>query len=92
MAVVGRKPEDEARYDTLLGPYLDVKRIKTLAPLTMAGLARRAHAIAASYEDPGFRTHLLNAVPDPFTFLAHPGMSPHSNDVEREIRDGIIIP
>lgn len=36
------------------------------------------------------RAHLLNAVPDLFTFLAHPGMSPHRNDVEREMMDGII--
>ncbi len=90
VAVVGKKPEDEARYDMLLGLYRDAKRIKTLAPLTMMELSRRAYAIAASYEDPGFRTHLLNAIPNLFTFQAHPGMSPHSNDVEREIRDGLI--
>lgn len=90
VAVVGRRPGDEARYDRLLELYRDSKRVRTLAPFTAAGLARRAHAIAASYEDGGMRTHLLNAIPDLFTFLAHPGMSPHSNDVEREIRDGII--
>ena len=90
VAVVGKKPEDGARYDALPRLYRDAKRTGTPAPLAMTDLSRRAYAIAASYADPGFRTHLRNAMPDLFTFLAHPGMSPHGNDVEREIRDGII--
>ncbi len=90
VAVVGGRPEDEAGYDALLDLCLDAKRVRTLAPLAVTRLSRRAYAIAASCEDPGFRTHLLNTLPDLFTFQAHPGMSPHCNDVEREIRDGII--
>ena len=53
-------------------------------------LSRRAHGIATSYEDAKVRTHLLNALPDMFTFLSYPGMPPHNNDTERAIRDGII--
>ena len=90
VAVEGGDPGDEARYDMLLKLYRDAKKTPTLAPFTRMTLARRAYAIAASYKDKKMQTHLLNAIPCLFTFLAHPGMSPHSNDVEREIRDGII--
>lgn len=90
VAVEGGDPGDEARYDMLLGLYRDAKKTPALAPFTRMTLARRAHKIAASYKDKEMQTHLLNAIPRLFTFRAHSGMSPHSNDVEREIRDGII--
>ena len=75
---------------TLLELYRDVKKMSTLAPFTQMYLARRVYAIATSYNDDKIKTHIFNAIPNLFTFLAHPGMSPHSNDVEREIKDGII--
>ena len=53
-------------------------------------LSQRAHGIVTSYEDGKVRTHLLNALPDMFTFLSYPGMPPHNNDTVRAIRDGII--
>ncbi|MCE2498620.1 MAG: transposase [Nitrosopumilaceae archaeon] len=90
VAVTSRDPADEVRYDMLLELYRDVKKVPTLAPFTWMALARRAYSIAASYKAGKIKTHILNAIPDLFTFLAHPGMSPHSNDVEREIKDGII--
>ena len=90
LAVKSGDPADEARYDMMLGLYGDAKRIKTLAPFTRMDLSRRAHGIVTSYEDGKVRTHLLNALPDMFTFLSYPGMPPHNNDTERAIRDGII--
>ena len=90
LVVNNEDPADEARYDMMLELYEDAKRIKTLAPLTRMDLSRRAHGIATSYEDAKVRTHLLNALPDMFTFLSYPGMPPHNNDTERAIRDGII--
>ena len=74
----------------MLELYGDAKGIKALAPLTHMDLSRRAHGIVTSYEDGKVRTHLLNALPDMFTFLSYPGMPPHNNDTERAIRDGII--
>ncbi len=53
-------------------------------------LSREAYKIISPYEDDHVRTHLLNAIPNMFTFLARPGMPPHNNDTERCIRDGII--
>ena len=79
-----------ARYDMMLELYEDAKRIKALAPFTHMDLSQRAHGIVTSYEDGKVRTHLLNALPDMFTFLSYPGMPPHNNDTERAIRDGII--
>ena len=90
LAVKSGDPADEARYDMMLELYGDAKRIKALAPLTHMDLSRRAHGIVTSYEDGKVRTHLLNALPDMFTFLSYPGMPPHNNDTERAIRDGII--
>ena len=90
LAVKSGDPADEARYDMMLELYEDAKRIKALAPFTRMDLSRRAHGIATSYEDGKVRTHLLNALPDMFTFLSYPGMPPHNSDTERAIRDGII--
>ena len=90
LAVKTEKLADEARYDMMLKLYHDAKRIKTLAPFTRMDLSRRAYKIATSYEDAAVRTHLLNALPNMFTFLSYPGMPPHNNDTERAIRDGII--
>lgn len=81
---------DEVRYDTLLSFYKSIKEIRTLTPFTVMDLSRTAYAIAMSYEDHKVRTYLLNSIPNMFTFLSHPGMPPHNNDAEREIRDGII--
>ena len=90
LAVKSGDPADEARYDMMLELYWDAKGIKALAPFTRMDLSRRAHGIVTSYEDGKVRTHLLNALPDMFTFLSYPGMPPHNNDTERAIRDGII--
>ena len=90
VAVTSQDPADEARYDMLLELYRKVKEIPTLAPFTHMELARRVYGIAMSYNDEKIKTHILNAIPNLFTFLAHLDMSPHSNDVEREIKDGII--
>ena len=90
LAVKSGDPADEARYDMMLELYWDAKGIKALAPFTRMDLSRRAHGIATSYEDAKVRTHLLNALPDMFTFLSYPGMPPHNNDTERAIRDGIM--
>ena len=90
LAVSNEDPADETRYDMMLELYWDAKGIKALAPFTRMDLSRRAHGIVTSYEDAKVRTHLLNALPDMFTFLSYPGMPPHNNDTERAIRDGII--
>ena len=86
---------DEACYDMFLAFYKKIKKIKTiktLAPLTTLHLAREAYSIAASYKDKSTSTHIQNAIPHIFTFLAVPGMPPYNNDTEREIRDGTIPP
>ncbi|MDE0404946.1 MAG: hypothetical protein OXI53_06510, partial [Nitrospira sp.] len=87
---VRNRETDEAVYDMLPEFYRETKRIRTLAPLTCMDLSRRAHAIAVQHRDGDVRTYLPNALPRAFTFLAHPGMPPHNNDAERELRDAVI--
>ncbi len=87
---VRNRETDEAVYDMLPEFYRETKRIRTLAPLTCMDLSRRAYAIAVQHRDGDVRTYLPNALPRAFTFLAHPGMPPHNNDAERELRDAVI--
>ena len=85
-----RDKDDEACYDMFLAFYKKIKKVKTLAPLTTMHLAREAYSIAAPYKNKSTSTHIQNTIPHIFTFLTVPGMPPHNNDTEREIRDGII--
>ena len=79
----------EAAYDIHLKFYRRIKKIKTLAPLTMMGLSREAYTIACMF-DKRVKTLLINAIPNMFTFLSVPGMPPHNNDAESLIRNGVV--
>ena len=90
LAVTKGYAEDEERYDKLLELYKDAKDTNILAPFTIIDPSRRAYEIVKLYKDESTRTHILNAIPDMFTFLAFPGMPPHNNGTEILIRDHII--
>ena len=55
-------------------------------------MQRTLHNVAQSYpEKHKFRITLENAAPFLFTFLRYPGMPPHNNDAECEIRDTVVL-
>ena len=83
-------PDDAARYEAVLAFYRRVRYMKTLTPLTMTYLTREIRSLFASFPDGSLKTHLENAAPYLFTFLAYPGMPPHNNPAELEIRDGVV--
>ena len=55
-------------------------------------LERKVCEIATSVYGPehSFCTTLHNAAPNMFTFLQFPGMPPHNNPAELEVRDTIV--
>ena len=89
-AAVDGKPEDVARYERMIEFYRRIKGMGTLAPLTMTLLTREIRGMIAGYPEGKLKTHLENAVPYMFTFLAHPGMPPHNNASELAIRDAVV--
>ena len=87
---VSRGGSYEDVYDKLLSFYCRIRDMKTLSPLAVMELSREVYGIASLYGKGKVATLLKNAIPHMFTFLSYPGMPPHNNDAEREIRDGII--
>ena len=104
LAVAERKQRKEAgeegpgprelRYDQFLEMYRGIRHLKTLAPFTTMNLARLAWKLASGYGEQGeegrVRGHVMRAIPDMFTFAAFPGMPPHNNGAEIEIRDAVV--
>ena len=89
-AAVHGGPEDVARYDLFLVFYRRIRDMNKLAPFTMTYLTREVRAMIATFPDGKLKTHLENAVPYMFTFLAYPGMPPHNNPAELDIRDTVV--
>ena len=82
---------DEARYDRLKRFYRRIKKMKTQDPFTTMYLTREIRAILSTFPDGKLKTHLTNAVPYMFTFLAFRDMPPQNNDAELAIRDNIVV-
>ena len=61
-------------------------------PAECRDLEKAVLEIALSYgRSHKFYTTLENAAPHLFTFLRHPGMPPHNNAAELEIRDTVVL-
>ncbi len=83
---------DLLQYERLLKMYHDIKDLDTADAAKRRDLEKRVLGIAASYgESHPFKTTLEGAAPDLFTYLQYPGMPPHNNDAERDIRDAVVL-
>ncbi len=72
--------------------YSDIKKMDTADEPTILDLDKRLREIISSYpeKDP-VRTRLENALPNLFTYLRVPGMPPHNNRAELELRDTAVL-
>ncbi len=76
----------------LLSLYRAIKGRKSADSSECLSLERAVLEIASSYpEGHKFRTKLEGAAPHLFTFLRYPGMPPHNNGAELEIRDTAVL-
>ena len=83
---------DTSRYCRLLSTYRAIKDRESADSSECLSLERAVLDIASSYpEGHRFRTKLEGAAPHLFTFLRYPGMPPHNNGAELEIRDTAVL-
>ena len=83
---------DLACYRRLLSFYRRIRDMESADCAECLGLERVVLQIAAAYgEDHKFRGTLEKAAPFLFTFLRYPGMPPHNNAAELEIRDTAVL-
>ena len=78
-------------YRRLLALYRSVKDKESAGCGKCLALEKTLLEITASYGESKFRGTLEAAAPHLFTFLRHPGMPPHNNAAEREIRDTAVL-
>ena len=71
--------------------YQNIKGRKSADSSECLSLERAVLDIASSYPECRFRTKLEGAAPHLFTFLRYPGMPPHNNGAELEIRDTAVL-
>ena len=83
---------DLSCYRRLLSLYRRIRDRESAGSAECLDLERAVLEIAASYgEGHGFRKTLEGAAPHLFTFLRYPGMPPHNNGAELEIRDAVVL-
>ena len=84
--------DDLSCYRRLLSLYGRIKNRESADGAECLDLERAVLRIASGYkEGHGFRETLENAAPHLFTFLRYPGMPPHNNAAELEIRDTVVL-
>ena len=84
--------DDLSCYRRLLSMYRRIKNRKSADSTECLDLEKAVLRITYSYkEGHGFRGTLENAAPHLFTFLRYPGMPPHNNAAELEIRDTVVL-
>ena len=84
--------DDLSCYRRLLSMYGRIKDRESADGAECLNLEKAALRIASGYKKGhGFRETLENAAPHLFTFLRHPGMPPHNNAAELEIRDTVVL-
>ena len=89
---IRRGDNDLCQYDRLLRMYNDIKNMGRASAAQCRDLEKHVLEIAMSYgEAHEFRTTIEGAAPYLFTFLKYPGMPPHNNDAERDIRDTSVL-
>ena len=83
---------DISCYCRLLSIYRAIKARKSACSSECPSLERAVLEIVSSYpEGHKFRIKLEGAAPHLFTFLRYPGMPPHNNGAELEIRDTAVL-
>lgn len=83
---------DISCYYRLLSIYRAIKGRESADSSECLSLERAVLEIASSYpEGHKFRTKLEGAAPHLLTFLRYPGMPPHNNGAELEIRDTAVL-
>ena len=83
---------DISCYCRLLSLYRAIKGRESAGSSECLSLERAVLGIASSYpEGHKFRIKLEGAAPHLFTFLRYPGMPPHNNGAELEIRDTAVL-
>ena len=84
--------DDLSCYRRLLSLYGRIKDRKSADSTECLNLEKAALRIASGYKKGhGFRETLEGAAPHLFTFLRYPGMPPHNNAAELEIRDTVVL-
>ena len=84
--------DDLSCYRRLLSMYRRIKNRESADSTECLDLEKAALRIASGYKKGhGFRTTLENAAPHLFTFLRYPGMPPHNNAAELEVRDTVVL-
>ena len=84
--------DDLSCYRRLLSMYGRIKNRESADGAECLNLEEAALRIASDYrEGHEFRVTLENAAPHLFTFLRYPGMPPHNNAAELEIRDAVVL-
>ncbi len=84
--------DDLSCYRRLLSMYRRIKSRESADGAECLNLERAVLRIASGYKKGhGFRETLENAAPHLFTFLRCPGMPPHNNAAELEIRDTVVL-
>ena len=88
---MGGEKEKEG-YFRLCRIYKSIKDRDTAPASVCLDLERKVCEIATSVygSEHRFHTTLHNAAPNMFTFLQFPGMPPHNNPAELEVRDTIV--
>ena len=84
-------PDDKERYRRLWYFYERIKLRETQGPFTTMYLTIEIHSILSAFPEGNLKTHLLNAVPYMFTYLAFKDMLPQNNPAELAIRDGVVV-
>ena len=83
---------DMSCYRRLLALYRSIKDKESASCAECLDLEKAVLEIAAAYgRSHGFRATLEGAAPCLFMFLRHPGMPPHNNAAELEIRDAVVL-
>ena len=83
---------DQLCHHRLLALYNTIKKMGSADSNECLSLEKTVLGIASMYDKShNFRTTLENAAPNLFVFLQCPGMPPHNNAAELEIRDGIVL-
>ena len=84
--------DDLSCYRRLLSMYRRIKNRGSADCAECLDLEKAVLRIALDYKkEHGFRATLENAAPHLFTFLRYPGMPPHNNAAELEIRDTVVL-
>ena len=84
--------DDLSCYRRLLSMYRRIKNRTSADSAERLDLETAVLRIASGYrEGHEFRVTLENAAPHMFTFLRYPGMPPHNNAAELEIRDTVVL-